>query len=536
VTKAELSAEHVTEGKRSLKLTFNAGWGVGLHLSGLEQPQDWSQYQSLSLDVYNPQPYALEFTPRIDTAEAGSFQQRFEPSGAFYLPPQRSTHVVIRLDDLQGNDFRLLDTARITYLGFHLGDGAAGRTLFLDAVQLHPYPKDKLPEPIVPAVAPRLIADGEAAAKSLELWKSSDAKVEVVATNVTGGKYAIRVMYPKGNQWPGLKIDCKDQPMDWRPYQSLEFDAYNPQARPLNIMVRIDDINAVNIESRFTLENIGLEPRQKTEVKIDIGRMMSRCGRRMDKSKITLLSIFMNSADMESEVLFDNIRLGVAGGGLLNELTPGRIPGKTPRKLAKDMLEDPEIKPLIPIFKAMPPRRFALLSHTASIPDHFATSGGYLNIVAETIKLANPACEYKGFHQEMMAADQAAGRFLQAMIAYKPTDTFIAMFPDPVSSLRQIGDEMVKLGGRVYIMDLLPWLEYAPGTTAAIRNYARQNPDSVMFVELAPRSWGAPGSYKWRANDNAHMMTSGHIFYARELLKELAIVYGPKTAGSKPKP
>ena len=62
----------------------------------------------------------------------------------------------------------------------------------------------------------------------------------------------------------------------------------------------------------------------------------------------------------------------------------------------------------------------------------------------------------------------------------------------------------------------------------------------ATFIELMARGWGAPGSYKWTTIDTIHMTTAGHMFYAKELLKEWAKIYGPeaaaKTGRSTPTP
>jgi hypothetical protein len=529
-----LSDEHVTEGKHCLKLTVGKAGG-GLKCFGKDDPQDWSKYQSVSLDVYNPQDYVMALSLRIDDLDSRSYKSRFEPSGEFWLPPKRSTHVEIRLDDLQRNNFHYMDVSKITYFGFRATEGATGRIFYVDAIQLNPYPKGAVPEPLVEATEPKLIDGGESEKDSLELWKASGAKVEISDERATEGKHSLKVTYPVSKEWPGLKFDLTNRPQDWQPYKSLEFDAYNASEKSVEVSVRIDGSNSIDIDGRYGVEGISLPPQRWTSVKLDIWLMAGRCGIRIDKSRITLLAIFMCGPAKEQTVYFDNIRLGVTrDGGLLNEVTPGRIPGKNPAALAKDLLEDPEIKPLLPIFKAIPPRRFVLLSHSASMSDHFATSGGYLDIVAETIKLVNPGSEYVGFHKSCLNADGGGSMFLPQMLAYKPTDTFIAIFPDSYNSLCKLGDSMASAGSRVFIFDWFPWGNFGEPTLERIRAYAKEKEkNGIRFVEIVPRTWGVPNTYRFQGID-IHMVTKGHIFYAKEVLKELAKVYEADAAAGKP--
>ena len=39
--------------------------------------------------------------------------------------------------------------------------------------------------------------------------------------------------------------------------------------------------------------------------------------------------------------------------------------------------------------------------------------------------------------------------------------------------------------------------------------------------------YGQPGSYRWCTVDTIHMVTEGHIFLAKELLKDWAKLYAP---------
>ena len=62
----------------------------------------------------------------------------------------------------------------------------------------------------------------------------------------------------------------KGKPMDWSPYGSLAFDAFNATEKEMKLGVRMDDANSIDSNSRFTVDDMALPPGKTTPVKIDI--------------------------------------------------------------------------------------------------------------------------------------------------------------------------------------------------------------------------------------------------------------------------
>ena len=246
----------------------------------------------------------------------------------------------------------------------------------------------------------------------------------------------------------------------------------------------------------------------------------------MDKSRIVKLIFFM-STGADNRVLFlDSIRLDVVPGGRAGAVDFGPIPGKNPISRAKDLINDPEIKPLVPVFRAVPPKRLAIVSHSASMTSHVATSGSFFDIAAETVRLVNPGFEYKGFHRGMVSVSVARGLFLKPVLQYQPTDTYIVVFPSKWPEERELFLELMRAGSKVYRFDsVLPWTPHFPSLLQAYRDFGNKH-DDAMLIEMVPRSWGARDSYRWQFRDG-HMTTYGHLLFARELLKEWARIYGP---------
>ena len=528
----EPATEHATSGEHSLKITVPPkGGGLrGLKMSKAA-PADWSPYRAIAFDVYNAGEHAVDFIIRIDDTESRDFKDRFEPCGQFWLPPKQATHVEIRLGDLQANNFRFMDTTKIAYFGFHLGGGP--HTLYVDSVQLIPAPQEERPMTDW-AEAPRVIDSAEDEATSKALWQASEAKVEIGVEHATEGKQSLQVTYPKGVPWPALKFENREQPLNWKGYKTFLFDVTNPGGKSVHLSLRIDDDQALDMNGRFMVNGLPVPPNATTTFKIDIRRMANRGGWRMHKDKITLIALFTGTLEEDVTVYVDNVRLGVEGGGRSNELLPGAVPGQSPASLAEKLLADPEIKPLIPVFEAMPAKRIAFLTHSVSMTEHFATSGGFCDIAAAAVRAVNSKFEYKGFHGGNMTAGAAIGMHLKNMEAYKPSELYVGLFVNPLSACWTIAERMNAAGCHVSFFDsVLPWIAYPSATAQAFRDYAAAS-DGTAFIELMPRSWGQPGSYKWRTNDDGHMMTVGHMFFAKELLKVWAERWNAEAAASAP--
>ncbi len=536
---ASRSDRHATSGKSCLKLEFPAGKGL-VQLNMPVKPLDWSRYKALSFDVFNAGEQVVELTPRIDDAWSQGFRDRFEPCDQIYLRPGKTTHLQIDLDDLQANNFRLLDTARITHVSFRPASGDGPRVLYVDSFHLLPLPVEDLARIVPDAVEPRLIDGGQSVEKSRSHWQASDAAVEAIATDAVPAELharsALKVTFP-ANQASGMKIDCKAGPMDWRGYKTLCFEAFNPGNKPLMVGLRVDDAGTVAGErlGRFEVNDLPLPPGKKL-VQVDIWRMVNLAGRKMDKSKIVLLVIYTAAAPRKQVLYVGNLRLGVEAGGLRNELRPGRIPGETPATLGKRLLEDPEIRPLIPVFRAMGPHKMAICSHSASISTHWSTSGSFFDVAAEAVRAVNPAVEYRGFHAGGMGASTAVAKFLKAMQDYRPTDTYLLVVPDrTLADERKLIDDMRAAGSRVFVFDAVkPWGAYSPAQQQALGRLCKER--GATFIELMTRGYGAPRSYKWTTTDTIHMTTEGHLFYARELLKEWAKIYTPAARADAPVP
>ncbi|MCD6405670.1 MAG: beta-galactosidase trimerization domain-containing protein [Planctomycetes bacterium] len=134
-------------------------------------------------------------------------------------------------------------------------------------------------------------------------WRGS-FRGSIVAQYATHGEKAFKVVFESGVKYPGIEAAKIDS--NWRGYDALRMDVFNPQGAPIGVTVRIDDDRSTGYFSRYNGEFLLVNG--QTFVEIPLGRL--RAGdRALDLSKIRLFMIFMSSPDRDVTLYFDNLRL-----------------------------------------------------------------------------------------------------------------------------------------------------------------------------------------------------------------------------------
>lgn len=116
-----------------VSLTTQRYSGIGLK----DFPRDWSDYSSVSLQVFNPDPEPLQLHFRIhDHLHANRYSDRYNNS--FSLQPGWN-ELLISLDDVASAPRdRTLDLSRVAGMGVFVGKLERSRVIYLDEVRLLP--------------------------------------------------------------------------------------------------------------------------------------------------------------------------------------------------------------------------------------------------------------------------------------------------------------------------------------------------------------------------------------------------------------
>lgn len=116
-----------------VRLTTQRYSGIGLK----DFPRNWQGYNAVSLEVFNPDPEALQLHLRIhDHAHDNAYSDRYNAS--FEISPGWN-HLMVPLKDVaKAPKTRPFDLTRVTGLGVFVGKLERPRTIYLDDVRLIP--------------------------------------------------------------------------------------------------------------------------------------------------------------------------------------------------------------------------------------------------------------------------------------------------------------------------------------------------------------------------------------------------------------
>jgi hypothetical protein len=200
--------------------------------------------------------------------------------------------------------------------------------------------------------------------------------------------------------------------------------------------------------------------------------------------------------------------------------------------LARELLEEPDIKALIPRIRAMPARRVAVIGHSFTMQLHWSTPGAFVPIVTAIFECENPKVEIRQFQGGGLTSTRALDRFYADALAWKPdvvlfvvanrTDADLAAF-------QKMGRGFTAAGATVYTFDNVALPEAArPGDPAKDVVAARKA--GIKVVEVEALLAASPDRDRFLCLDKIHMTEPYHRLMAKEWLKLLVGARGPSLA------
>jgi hypothetical protein len=130
----ELSTDHATSGKYSLKASFPPGQYPGINFKAIAR--DWSRYAHLKMDIFNPSKEDVLFHIRIDDHKSGwEYADRFDRNVT--LKPGRNA-ISLPTSSIKTNlDQRLLNLEKIERMMIFIPNNLKPRDLYFDNIRLN---------------------------------------------------------------------------------------------------------------------------------------------------------------------------------------------------------------------------------------------------------------------------------------------------------------------------------------------------------------------------------------------------------------
>jgi hypothetical protein len=202
--------------------------------------------------------------------------------------------------------------------------------------------------------------------------------------------------------------------------------------------------------------------------------------------------------------------------------------------LAKELLEEPDVKALVPRIRALPAQRIAVIGHSFTMQLHWSTPGAFVPIVTAIFARENPGVEFRQFQGGGMTSSRAVSRFYADVVAWKPQQVLLVVMnrtEADLAAFRQLGRGLGEAGARVSTFDDVGDPEgSSPQLRERERGVARET--GMTVIEVSRLLATAPDRERFLCLDRIHMTEPYHRLMAKQWLGFLVGARGPALGAS----
>jgi hypothetical protein len=197
--------------------------------------------------------------------------------------------------------------------------------------------------------------------------------------------------------------------------------------------------------------------------------------------------------------------------------------------LARELLEEPDVKALVPRIRALPAQRIAVIGHSFTMQLHWSTPGSFVPIVTAIFARENPGVEFRQFQGGGMTSSRAVNRFYADVIAWKPQQVLLVVInrtDEDLASFRKLGRGLAEAGAKVLTFDDVG---DPKGTAPDLREreLAIARETGMTVIEVSPLLAAAPDRERFLCLDGIHMTEPYHRLMAKQWLGFLVGARGP---------
>jgi hypothetical protein len=201
--------------------------------------------------------------------------------------------------------------------------------------------------------------------------------------------------------------------------------------------------------------------------------------------------------------------------------------------LARELLEEPDVKALVPRIQALPAQRIAVVGHSFTMQLHWSTPGSFVPVVTAIFARENPKVEFRQFQGGGLTSTRAVNRFYTDVLAWKPQQVLLVVInrtDEDLEDFRRLGRGLAEAGARVLSFDDV---HDPKGTASGLRDreLAVARETGMTVIEVSPLLATAPDRERFLCLDGIHMTEPYHRLMAKEWLKLLVGARGPALAG-----
>jgi hypothetical protein len=188
--------------------------------------------------------------------------------------------------------------------------------------------------------------------------------------------------------------------------------------------------------------------------------------------------------------------------------------------LAREILEEPEVKGLVPRIRALPPQRIAVIGHSFTMQLHWSTPGAFVPVVTAIFARENPQVEFRQFPGGGLTSTRAMSRFFADVVAWKPQQVLLVVInrtDEDLESFRRLGRGLAEAGAKVLTFDDV---HDPKGTADGLREreLAIARDTGMTVIEVSALLAAAPDRDRFLCLDGIHMTEPYHRLMAKQWL------------------
>ncbi len=208
--------------------------------------------------------------------------------------------------------------------------------------------------------------------------------------------------------------------------------------------------------------------------------------------------------------------------------------------LAKELLEEPDVKALVPRIRALPAQRIAVVGHSFTMQLHWSTPGAFVPVVTAVFARENPRVEFRQFQGGGLTSTRAMNRFYADVVAWKPQKVLLVVInrtDEDLDNFRRLGRGLAEAGAKVLTFDDV---HDPKGTASGLRDreLAVARETGMTVIEVGPLLAAAPDRERFLCLDGIHMTEPYHRLMAKQWLsflvgaREPSLGIAPPTSGA----
>jgi hypothetical protein len=201
--------------------------------------------------------------------------------------------------------------------------------------------------------------------------------------------------------------------------------------------------------------------------------------------------------------------------------------------LARELLEEPAVRAILPAMRALPAQRIAVVGHSFTMGLHWSSPSSFVPIVSAMFAAENPRVEFKQFAAGGLTSSRALRSFHDGVLAWKPDQVLLVVInrtPEDIEAFGKLGRDFAAAGARVLTFDDVHD-PVASEPAAVARDIAAARAAGMTVIEVGKLLASAPDRSRFICLDGIHMTEPYHRLMAKEWLSFLV---GARGAALKP--